>query len=146
SAVTLVFLVLRHVFKTWQSCQQVARRSQTEPNYLYATTAVALLLRENGPTLPRPQDLLTLLSQEETAARLALRKQANKAGSTIQLVVETANIHAQNAHVTTGPTAAPPTPKAGEEPVLKVDRWSDLAVGIDDDWVVWAMSPPPELG
>lgn len=57
----------------WRGCQEIARRSRTDPRYAYATSAAALFFKAHLPNLPKPNDLLGLLHLERAAAARALR-------------------------------------------------------------------------
>ena len=71
----LVELVFRRAAEAWQSCKEVADRSQTEPHYLYSTTAAALFQRIWFSRIPLPRTMAEHLRQEYTQARLKLKQQ-----------------------------------------------------------------------
>jgi hypothetical protein len=70
----LVQLVLTETVRAWESCKEIAARSQTETRYLYSTTASALFYQMWLARLPKPQSLLERLREEFVRAKLILKQ------------------------------------------------------------------------
>lgn len=73
SAHWLAELVLERVVEAWKSSRKIAKRSQTDPAYLYSTTASTLFFDTWFLQFPSPQHILESLREEYTHARLALK-------------------------------------------------------------------------
>jgi hypothetical protein len=147
----LVSMVKRYAVDAWASCCEIAYRSQTKPQYTYATTASALFSKKHVPKLPRPNDLLAILSQEHALARVALRERAKAiVGQPFTPIhIETAQVTIQNAGIEGLNTASAEETvekDAAVTPMRTVESWSDLSIGIDHKWQYWGFIPPPELG
>jgi hypothetical protein len=56
------------------------------------------------------------------------------------------SLNANNVHVNVASRGRRPTDDASEAkaPLLSVDKWEELALAIDNEKKVWAISPPPE--
>jgi len=126
TAVQLIRVAAWHVRESWKSCRELAYKSQTQPQYLYAASARHLFDHVSRGGLPRPLDLETLVEQESVAASLYLRE----CGGTWPPVGE---IHT-------------PEAKAERQPLLSVKQWSELAIGIDEHKYYWALTPAPAVG
>ena len=74
SAHWLAQLVFTRTIQGWNSCKEVAYRSQTDPRYLYSTRAADLFQEHWSAQLPRPQGLSERMRQEFNLARLALKR------------------------------------------------------------------------
>jgi hypothetical protein len=102
-----------------------------------------------GGQFPPVKSVLALLHQEHAGARLALRAPAAPLPGT---AVDTVVVNAARCEVRTEgpvvpPAPVPPTPQPG--PAVKgivVSKWSELALGVDGQWRVWAVTPVPEVG
>lgn len=73
SAHWLAQLIFTRVQEAWQSCKEVAGRSQTDPRYSYSTDAIQLFQRWL-PKLPLPQQINERLREELVLGRIALKK------------------------------------------------------------------------
>jgi hypothetical protein len=69
-------LVFSHTSEAWKNCKEVARRSRTEPGYLYAANAPALFFTTwiEPKKLPRPNDLAALMRSERARALAKLKE------------------------------------------------------------------------
>ncbi len=76
SAHWLATLVIERATEMWWSCKQTAERSQTQPEYLYPTSATTLFYQcmiEDG-SLPRVNSLAAVLRLERVAAERAMAR------------------------------------------------------------------------
>jgi len=81
SAHWLAMLVFERIEKGWNSCKEIAHRSRTDPNYLYATTASQLFNENHFSLLPKPQDLLEITREEFLRVRIALKSNTQETKS-----------------------------------------------------------------
>lgn len=72
SAHWLAQLIFTWVIDVWQSCKEIANRSQTDPRYSYSTDAFELFQR-SLQKLPLPQHLNERLREEFILGRIALK-------------------------------------------------------------------------
>lgn len=126
SASELVLLASDFAQKAWTSCRGVSRKSKTQSEYLYSTEAATLFVQVTVPKLPWPNDLDALLEQERSLARVCLRER-------------------QENRLTQATFQQAPSAETNET-LLTVSRWSELAIGIDETWKYWALTPAPEYG
>ncbi len=73
SAHWLAQLIFTWVIEVWQSCKEIADRSQTDPRYLYSSDAIKLFQR-SLQKLPLPQHLNERLREEFILGRIALKQ------------------------------------------------------------------------
>lgn len=124
SAAEMVTLTIHYARSAWTSDRELGHKSRTQPEYIKAVWGVTLFGKGMYRTLPKAQDLQTLVDEEYALARIYLRecRVDNDSGK-----------------------EGVPQPVA-KEYLLKVKRWSDLAIGIDEEWRYWAISPAPDFG
>jgi len=150
TAAGLSLLVTKYARDAWRSCRMISKRSQASPRYTYSITPVELFYDVWFDKMPRPQDVTTLLHQERTMARIALRKwQSPPANSALKAETVNVQIEANQASVALQGAAfagAPDQEEQGPDPLLTVKRWPDLAIGIDEKGAYWGISAVPSLG
>ncbi|WP_425613602.1 hypothetical protein NA78x_003437 [Anatilimnocola sp. NA78] len=118
----LIMLVTRRAKEAWDDCRQLEFKTRTQPQYVRVTQAVTLFANTWRASLPQPQDLVTLLAEEQALARLYFKQQ--------QPVAEVA------------PEVKSDRPGA----LLAVRDWSELAIGVDERGRHWALTPVPADG
>lgn len=145
NAIHLTLLVFRNAVLHWDSCSRIAKNSRTNANYLYAMTAAQLLFGKDGPKLPKPQNLMALLTQERSAATITLADQTAppkpKEFSEAVINVQKATINVDELQSAMAEATA-----EKDSQKLSVGNWSDLAIGIDASRVAWALTPAPAIG
>jgi len=84
----IMSLVCRQVSDAWNSCQQIAKRSHTDPQYISSTSATNLFYKTwvEPSRLPKPNDLAALLRLEQVMAEKALKNSAKSEGVNSSLV------------------------------------------------------------
>ncbi len=116
------------------------------------TFAARLFVQHNQHSrLPAPQHLQALLMEEEAAAVLYLEESSKSTSPLTNITVETATIYSNNAHLHAEIIHSNQKGNDGEEVPQKVyfftvEKWSDLAIGIDEAWKYWAITPAPQPG
>jgi hypothetical protein len=151
-APTLWFLtewVTHLAIEGWASDCKIAAASHAGIGYSRSAVAPELFCQVRLPKLPEDMALLSELEAERTAVRVEFRRRA--AGpqpvhiSASEVKVSTQDCRVDAAAVTVAKKAPADRP-ADPQPLLAVERWSDLAIGIDEDWKYWALTPAPEIG
>lgn len=126
TAAELVVAVTEYAVSSWRRSRQASLQSQMQPEYRGAGSSLESFGSIAFKSLPLAQELLTLLEEEHALARVCLRERlANPASPAIQTV---------------------DPPKSKTPVLLTVARWSDLAIGIDENWRYWALTPAPQHG
>lgn len=126
SAAELVVAVTEYAVSSWRRSREVSLHSRMQPEYMRAGSSLESFGGIAFKSLPLAQELLTLLEEEQAMARICLR--------------ERLAIPAPPAMQTDDP------PKSKTPVPLTVARWSDLAIGVDENWRYWALTPPPQPG
>jgi len=81
SAHMLACQVMNDAVAFWRSSKEIAHRSRTDPNYLYATSASKLFYESHLPGLPPIKDIRALMVLEYVRARKALQEQGQSTKS-----------------------------------------------------------------
>lgn len=100
--------------------------------------------------LPRPQDLSAMLEQESALARMYLRQLKVATSSAQSVTADQVTINVNATELNLNSIVPPPTDKstqsqASKPTLLKVNHWSELAIGIDAKGY-WGLVPAPEFG
>jgi hypothetical protein len=110
SAYMLARRVTHQTVELWRSCRKIAGRSRTDPQYLYATTASALFYKTHLPSLPKPNDLQSLMVLERASALKALKRRDTGQTATVNIQAAAVNVNAPAVHVAGGKPEESETP------------------------------------
>ncbi len=130
----------------WANCRRDSKRiSGSRPHA--PVSPIAIFHELYQPMLPMPRDLMLALEDEMALAHVVLRERRSTAASSVEittpLVVLRGTVNAVKADAMTEQSV----PEAAEAAtLLKVERWSDLAIGITKDWQYVALTPAPAIG
>lgn len=145
SAAEFVIASIGFLQRAWLAC----RKDCTAGDVM---TAAALFEGQYRDKLPLAQKLLTLLSDEYALARLTLRERAQESREKQGVVAKHVNVvfHSESVALDFSnrklialkeKDASEPTP-----PLLTVEHWSELSIGIDKDYRYFALKPGPDFG
>lgn len=121
TAIELVTLVTSYARESWKANRATCRFFGDQAE----VRAIDLFGMFAFRSLPRPRDLITLIDEEFALARIYLRERQAEASS------------------------APATPVLDEDsgqPLLTVQHWSELAIGVDEKQRYWGLVPAPTVG